>query len=745
MADGAASRRLGVRVRGIVQGVGFRPFVYRLAQELELAGAVRNDGDGVWIEIEGEAVDAFVARLEHEAPPLALIDTISSAPLAARGGRGFEIERSAPGAMSSAAIPPDAGVCARCVEEMFDPADRRFGYPFIACCDCGPRFTMTRALPYDRAQTAMASFALCEPCAAEYGDPTTRRFHAEPTACAACGPRYSATPQEIHGWLSAGDIVAVKGVGGYHLMVDARNAEAVSRLRQRKERGGKPFALLAANVASVCTIADVDECAERELVSPRRPIVLMRARGEMIPEIAPGLDQVGVALPSTPLQWLLFWEAAGRPAGGAWRKAEVEALYVCTSANRGGEPLITNDREAIERLAGIADRFVSHDREIVVRADDPVVRIIAGAPLVLRRGRGQTPTPIKLPRAIPSTVGFGAHLKAAVCVTRGDEAYLSQHVGDLDDPETIRFYRETIARLVDILGVRPQRAACDLHPDFFSTRMAEESGLPLVRVQHHHAHAAACLAENCVSGPALALAMDGYGLGPSGEAWGGELLHVDATGMRRLGGLREVTAPGGDRAAREPWRLGLACLWELGRSDLIEARYGNEPLAQVMLRTLSTGAASRTSSCGRLFDAAASLLGLCERQSYEAEAAMLLEAQAGALRSEEAVFARCDGLVFDWRPLLASLLDRPVTEAAARFHDGLAAGLAEIASAAAAQTGLQRVALTGGCFANSRLAERVARELRRRGLTPLMHRAAPPGDGGLALGQAWIAGTREEL
>jgi hydrogenase maturation protein HypF len=736
-------RRLAVRVSGAVQGVGFRPFVYRLARDLALTGFVRNDAAGIDIEIEGATTAAFLARLRAEAPVLARIEQIEVAEIPCDGAPGFAVLASMPGAVPLTRIPPDAGACAACIDELFDPANRRHLYPFIACCDCGPRFTMARALPYDRSRTAMAPFELCAHCLAEYEDPASRRFHAEPTACEACGPKYDHTAAEIYAQIASGAIVAVKGLGGFHLMCDARNQDAVARLRARKERSGKPFAVLAANLASIARFATVEPTAAAALSGPARPIVLLPMRDGALGHLAPGLDSIGVMLPASPMQWLLFHQAAGAPTHADWTTHAQDTLFVCTSANRGGEPLATDLQHAHSALAGIADMFCDHDREIIVRADDPVLRIIEGAPVYLRRGRGVTPEPIILPLDIPPVIAFGGHLKAAVCVTRGREAFLAQHVGDLDDPETLRFHQETAAHLISILAVRPERAACDLHPDFASSRAAHETGLPVRMVQHHHAHAAACAAEHGLTEPFLALTLDGYGYGPHGEAWGGELLAVDGAAMRRLGGLAPLPAPGGDRAAREPWRMAAAVMHHLGLGHKIAARFAHEPQAKALAALLASGAVKATSSAGRAFDAAAGLLGVCARQGYEAEAAMRLESLAGAAgpcARSPPLWRITQAGHLDLSETFRALLTTPPAQGARLFHTSLANGFAALAIAAARAHGLREVALSGGCLANRLLAEGLCVALRAAGLRPLLHRYAPPGDGGLALGQAFVAG-----
>ena len=765
--------RRRVAVHGIVQGVGFRPFVYRLAHELGLAGWVRNDGAGVTIEAEGGAavLDAFLRRLRDDAPPLARVDRVlpEATPVALAGTPGFAIveTRAHGGAALSTAIGPDSAVCADCQAEMLDPGDRRWRYAFTNCTNCGPRYTITRALPYDRATTSMAGFTMCPACQAEYGSALDRRFHAEPNACPACGPRLSLLDAQgvplddvdaVAGAVQRirrGEIVAVKGLGGFHLVCDARNAAAVATLRARKAREQKPFAVMVANLASAAPYAETTAAEAALLASPERPIVLLRkAAGAdaRLPGVAPGLAWLGLMLPYTPLQVLLFHDAAGRPPGTAWLGDAQPLVLVMTSANPGGEPLVTANDEALRRLSGIADAFLLHDRDIVQRCDDSVLRAVVGDPArgfqFVRRARGATPRAIRLAAGGPSVLALGGHFKNTVCVTRGDEAFVSQHVGDLDNAPTCRALDETVAHLLDILQVEPAIVAHDLHPDFYSTRLAARLAgrydAVMLAVQHHHAHIAAVLAEHRVRGPVLGLALDGVGLGTDGAAWGGELLRVDGAACTRLGRLRPLRLPGGDRAAREPWRMAAAALALAGRGDAITARFADEAAAASVATMLQRGLhAPETSSLGRWFDAAAGLLGVSRRMAFEGQAAMLLEGLAerhGAVDAEPALATIDADNQLDLGALALRLAcETDAGRGAALFHATLVAALADWVARAADAQQAPTVACGGGCFLNALLAGGLRRALAARGITLLQAQAVPPNDGGIALGQAWVA------
>jgi hydrogenase maturation protein HypF len=722
------AQRLRVRVRGAVQGVGFRPFVHGLATRYDLAGYVLNDGEGVLLEVEGEGADAFVKALEREPPPLARVETLDVTAVRPTGGCGFEIRDSVASAVRTRIV-PDAAVCDDCLHELFDPASRFYLYPFTTCTHCGPRFTVTRELPYDRPQTSMTGFQMCAACARDYQDPAGRRFHAETIACPACGPHLSHSVATIAEALRSGQIVALKGIGGFHLMCDGRSERAVAELRRRKRREAKPFAIMVADEAAAEQFAAPSPAERRLLALRARPIVVMRRRQALAPSVAPGLDRIGVMLPYAPVHHLLFAALPHCPA------------LVATSANAGGEPLAVDNEDAQQRLAGIADLIVTHDRSIVARADDSVMAFIDGAPAYIRRSRGFVPEPIDLGEDGPAVLCLGGHLKATLTLTRGREAFVSQHIGDLDNAETIRFYQDTARRLLDVLDVVPEAVACDCHPDFHSTRFAETLGLPLLRVQHHAAHLASVAAEHRLTGPILGVALDGYGMGDDGEAWGGELMLVESARWRRLGHLAPLALPGGDRAAREPWRMAVAALAALDRlqeaAQLFPEQSLAGPLARALLGPVTT---ARTSSMGRLFDAAAGLLGMRLRQSYEGQAATEMEALVREPRELPGGY-RIEHGMLDFRPLLAALIDLrgDFPAGAELFHGTIVAGLAEWAGAAASELGLTKVALGGGCFMNRVLAEGLSSALHGRGLTPLLPRALPANDGGLSLGQAALA------
>jgi hydrogenase maturation protein HypF len=740
------TERRRIRVRGLVQGVGFRPHVYRCATGLGISGFVMNGPEGVLIEAEGRQLDAFLARLRDELPPLARIDSLIEATLATKGENGFHIAPTESGAAAGAAIPADTAICDDCLAELFDPDNRRYLHPFIACCNCGPRYTMTRFLPYDRASTAMADFELCPACETEYTDPADRRFHAEPVACHDCGPRLSADIGDIARALAAGDIVAIKGVGGYHLACDARNHRAVQRLRACKQRDGKPFAIMVLNAACAGRYIQVNTNTLAHLESRERPLVIGQSASgasALSADLSPGLGTLGVMLPYTAVHYLLFHALLGKPGGKDWLQADNDLALVMTSANISGDPLITSRQEAGTRLAGLADGFLHHDRDIPARADDSVLRCTPEATTIIRRARGFTPHAVKLASSGPRVMALGPHLKSTITMTRGDRAYVSPHVGDLDTPAAVAFHADTARAMQAMLQSEPEVLACDLSRDFASTRLAEqlsvELDLPLVRVQHHHAHVAAVLAEHQVEEPVLGLALDGHGLGPDGQSWGGELLLVDGACFERLGHLAPLTLPGGDRAAREPWRMAAGILHRLGRDAEITRRFPEEPMAGNLRQFLASGEAGTTSAAGRLFDAAAGLLSVSYRAGFEGEPPMLLEGLVGSPEVQQGGYWLENG-VLDFLPLLEILADcdDPV-HGAELFHGTLVEGLVDWVAAAAQTSGVTTIALCGGCFLNAYLSDLLPRRLEGIGLRVLQAEAMPPNDGAISLGQTWVA------
>jgi hydrogenase maturation protein HypF len=720
--------RRRLRITGVVQGVGFRPFLHRLAARHDLAGFVLNDGQGVVVEVEGESesISAFIGRVREEAPSLARIDAIAAESIEPLQESDFRIERSV-GGEAIAAVPADVATCHECLEELFDPADRRHRYPFINCTQCGPRFTIVERVPYDRPNTTMSRFEMCERCRAEYEDPNDRRFHAEPIACPDCGPQLrlgDASGEEALAvaisLLQAGRIVAVKGLGGYHLACDAGNEAAVARLRQRKHREEKPLAVMTLDAESVAELTR----QERELLtSRRRPIVIARKRGEaaLVPGIAPGSAWIGVMLPYSPLHHLLCADFGGP--------------LVMTSGNRSDEPIAYADQDAEQRLGDVADAFLGHDRPIHRRCEDSVLR----AAFPVRRSRGFAPDSLRLPEAtdVP-VIATGAELKSTFCLARGQEAFLSPHLGDLDTEAAYRAFRADLALYREMLGVQPELIAHDLHPDYLSTRWALEQDVDRVEVQHHHAHAAACLAENGETGPVLALVFDGTGYGTDGTIWGGELLRCDLAEFERVAHLAPVPLPGGAAAMREPWRTAASYL------ELAERPVPFERWTQV--RESLRVNAPLSSGMGRLFDAAATLLGLRESVSYEGQAAIELEQLAGETEAEPYACRREDGLIRGV-DLIAAVQDdlevgRPPSEIAAAFHEGVAEAAA-LACAAAAEP--RTVALSGGSFQNLRLLESTRRRLANLGFRVLTHSLVPPNDGGISYGQAAVAARRRAL
>jgi hydrogenase maturation protein HypF len=710
--------RRRLRVAGLVQGVGFRPFVHALAERLGVAGFVLNDGRGVVIEAEGEGevLDAFTAALTQAAPALAAVESVTGTTIPPRGEAEFVIRASARTG-GTARIPADAATCDDCLRELFDPRDRRYRYPFVNCTQCGPRFTIVQRVPYDRPNTTMAGFDLCADCRREYEDPRDRRFHAEPIACPVCGPQLTMPLEDAVRLLLDGGILAVKGLGGWHLACDASHDDAVARLRERKRRDEKPFAVMATDPGELAEVAAGEEGLLR---SREAPIVLVRRRSQaaVAEAVAPGTPWLGVMLPYTPLHHLLVADA-GR-------------ALVMTSGNLSDEPIAVGDAEACERLGAIADAFLGHDRPVHRRCEDSVVR----PAFPLRRSRGHAPDPLPLPVPARSpVVAAGAELKSTFCVARGSEAFLSAHLGDLDSAAAYQAFRDDLGLYLDMLGVQPAVIACDLHPEYLSTKWAHAQDAELVEVQHHHAHAAACLAENGDTGPALALVFDGTGYGTDGTLWGGELLRCDLAGFERLAHLAPLPLPGGEAAIREPWRMAALHLERLGLPVPFE-RWG-------VVRESLRANAPLTSGMGRLFDAVAALLGVRERVTYEGQAAIELELLAGDTVAEPYGCRLAEGRI-EGADLVRAVhddlsADRPREEIAAAFHEGVAA----VAAAACERAAEPRtVVLSGGSFQNLRLLESTRARLEGLGFRVLSHRLVPPNDGGISYGQAAIAARR---
>jgi hydrogenase maturation protein HypF len=746
-----------LKVRGTVQGVGFRPFVYREAQALGLAGWVANTAQGVTVEVEGApaAIEALIRIVRDAPPPNAVVAAIESIRLSPLGDRGFQIKRSTTTGAREAAVLPDFATCEECLAEIADSSNRRYRYPFTNCTHCGPRYSIVVDLPYDRSRTSMRGFAMCAECLAEYEDPTDRRFHAEPNACPVCGPQLAFRDaagkalaerddalRAAADALRRGNIVAVKGLGGFHLMVDARDAAAVARLRQRKLREEKPFAVMFPSLAAIAAEAHVGQAETALLAARERPIVLLRRRagGRLAVPVAPRNPYVGAMLPYTPLHHLLL--------------ADLGFPVVATSGNRSDEPIAIDEREALGRLAGIADLFLVHDRPIVRPVDDSVVRILAGGPQILRRARGYAPAPIVADVA-PGILALGGHLKTTVALTTGAGIVLSQHLGDLDTAEARDAYGRAIDDTIRLHDTPPRKIVRDLHPDYHSTHVAARIGVPVTSVQHHLAHVAACMAEHALSPPVLGVAWDGTGYGTDGTIWGGEFLLVTDTGWRRVAHLRPFRLPGGEAAIREPRRSALGLLHAIfgseafGMIDLAPVvDFGTDQCA-ILNTMLGRGVnAPIASSAGRLFDAVAAIVGLRQRATYEGQAAAELEWAIGHADVREpydfpvrASRNKDEPLILDWEPAIRAILadvrgGMAPGRISAAFHDGLALAIAAVA----VKVGEPMVVLSGGCFQNARLSEVTIAGLRSAGLTPWWHQRVPPNDGGVALGQAsWAA------
>ncbi|MDR3735562.1 MAG: carbamoyltransferase HypF [Acidobacteriaceae bacterium] len=752
-----SQQRAQLLVHGVVQGVGFRPYVYQLAHQHGLTGFVMNSTAGVVIEIEGApaALDTFVHALTAQAPPLVEINSVARTTMPAAGDREFVIRPSDIGPVAFTLIPPDICVCDDCLRDVRDPANRRFEYPFTNCTNCGPRYSIIEDIPYDRSATTMAEFAMCDACRAEYEDPANRRFHAQPNACAVCGPHMRlvagkrtvesadarAVLEPVAEMLRDGGIVAWKGLGGYQLACDARQPKAVEELRRRKCRSEKPFAVMVADVADAGSLCIVSAAERAALLSRERPIVLLRRRPDaaLAEDVSPRNPMTGVMLPCTPMHDLLFRVLSEKMTG--------PVVLVMTSGNVSEEPIVIGEAEAEQQLGAIADGFAHHNRRIHTRVDDSIVRIFADEPMVMRRARGYAPQPVWLGLGEAEVLACGAQQKSTFCLTKAGFALPSQHLGDLENYETLQFFEQTLERMQRLFHVSPKVIAHDLHPNYMSTRLA--MSLPAERrigVQHHHAHIASCMAEHHLAGSVIGLAWDGTGFGTDGTIWGGEFLAAGLAGFERFGHLRNVLLAGGDAAVREPWRVARSYLRDAFGSeipDVVAAPVSGEKLRLVDAMLDRRLNAVETSSCGRLFDAVASMIGLRHTVSFEGQAAMELEAIASEELTERYEIAMASGEV-DLRPMVRQIVqdvaagvDQP--RIAARFHNTLVVVAVEMSRQMKQQFGLRRVCLSGGCFQNLRLLSGCVQSLRADGFEVFYQRKVPANDGGISLGQAAVA------
>jgi hydrogenase maturation protein HypF len=754
----AGLHNYSITVKGTVQGVGFRPFVYRTAVSLGITGDVANDERGVVIHAFGtrENLDAFTGLLRTSSPPLASIKSIDieennqgAVPAA------FIIAESSRGQAAEIDITADTATCSACLNELFDPENRRYLHPFINCTDCGPRYTIITGLPYDRPNTTMAAFAMCEECKKEYSDPASRRFHAQPVCCPECGPRLSLADgagtlltksdplSAAAGMLHKGKILAVKGIGGFHLACVPDRSDVVARLRRKKHREEKPFALMVKDIAVARNMAFVSDEERIILESRERPIVILRKKADaagIAPEVAPGLTTLGIMLPYAPVHHLLF------------HTGKMAAL-VMTSANRTDQPIIHTDDSAKKDLSTIADAFLTHDRDIHVRNDDSIVRVVSGAPVIMRRSRGFVPEPLPAPHDVDSMVALGGVLKSTVAVGRKKNCYLSQYIGSIETIEDMSALETAVSHLTKSLGVEPSLYICDKHPQSLVSSYAQSTGKQVSFVQHHHAHAAACMAENEITAPALCIVYDGTGYGDDGKIWGGEFLRATCAGFERLGHLSYLTLPGGDEAIRNPARIALAALYSsLGDASLEAFPLMPEDEKGAVLDMVKSGA-NCVSSCGmgRLFDAVSALLGICTKRTYEGQPAIMLEGVADRLETEaygSPLSFDENGISIDAQALLCDLYDdsknkTPVPKIAARFHNTLAQATAAAATIASQQCGCTAVCLSGGVFQNAYLVERLVPLLKQAGLTPFLHRRTPPNDECISYGQLVVAGARK--
>jgi len=766
-----------ILVQGTVQGVGFRPFVYNLASRFSVTGTVINTGDGVVIRAisKPDKLNEFVIAISEESPPLSRLTSVENHPFTFDViPQEFSILASSTTGSATTSIPPDIALCADCYNELFDPSDHRFGYPFINCTNCGPRFTIVETIPYDRPKTSMKVFPMCQVCEKEYHDPADRRFHAQPNGCPACGPHISwhdsnGTELPVKNIITAAaenladnKIVAIRGLGGFHLAVDGCSESSVSLLRQRKTRPDKPLAIMVADPAMLEIFCHFNDDEEKLLLSPEHPVLLLKRKADskLAANLAPGIGDIGVMLPYTPLHHLLF------------REKKCPAALVMTSGNTSGSPICTANEDALHRLAPLADFFLLHNRDIVTRVDDSVAKFINGKPLILRRARGFTPAPIPVPWHLPKILGCGAGLKSTFCLGREKSSLLSQHIGDLSNLESFDFYTESIDHLKRVFQIEPEAAACDLHPDYMSSHYAEKLGLPLYRIQHHHAHVVAVMAEHGLEEPVLAVVMDGTGYGPDGTVWGGEILKADLTSYSRLGHLSHLHLPGGDTAATEPWRMALSAIYSISGKKGLQAtrlpkslQHLKESNVEVIATMLNNNFnAPLTSSCGRLFDAIASLLGIRQYISYEGQAAMELEALAKKAmtsswldsilpdqhKTGQHLLIEKDGKLEicsqEFIKVVVASLTRGenISAIALEFHTMLIRGITELIRKLSYHTGIDQVVLSGGCMQNELLLKGLFHTLNGEKLRVYTGKMLPINDGAISFGQAVAGGLQHK-
>jgi hydrogenase maturation protein HypF len=743
---------------GIVQGVGFRPFIYRLAVRQGLTGFVQNRPDGVLVEIEGtpRAIDSFFSSVGKELPPLANITGVASSEITVAGDAEFQIIASDQDGQGDVHITPDSAVCADCLKELFDPADRRFHYPFINCTNCGPRLTIINDIPYDRVHTSMDCFPLCPQCRAEYENPVDRRFHAEPNACSVCGPKLELRNadgkiiicenplEKAIELIAEGNVLAIKGLGGFHLCVDATSDEAVKKLRSRKYREEKPLAIMVRDIEHARLIAEINDEEKTLLLSVQRPIVLLKKKnnGLISALVAPSVPNLGIMLPYAPLHYLLL--------------ENIFMALIMTSANQVDEPICISNRESQIRLKGIADYFLVHNRDILVRCDDSIAFVTGGKPQLMRRSRGYVPRPLILKESFPSVLALGPQLKTTQCILKDKFAFLSPHIGDMETPQARDFFHESLALMKRITQSDPQIIACDYHTAYYSTQAAQElNAARIIHVQHHHAHIVSCMAENQIDGDVIGLAMDGTGFGLDGNAWGGEFLIANVTQIQRFGHLQYFVMPGGEKAIHEPWRIGVSLLrqaygqsWQeiAFRLNFAPDKTDFELLDKIMETKLNS---PLSSGLGRLFDGVAAIMGLRRNVSFEGQAAMELEAKAelaGEVLPFEILRITDNSHILDVSATIRAIVENIISgksteETASAFHATLTAAFAAMSMEMRKETGINRVALSGGCFQNRILLEGTVTELKKKDFEVYYHSQVPANDGGVSLGQAVIAGS----